>query len=310
VELTAQDGVHSSRAGQPLPVLSSLDSLTPVMAHVAGLGLGPPPVFIIDAQADSVAHYRQWHKGGRQFVVRADAAPKVQALGENLSLGAVADRIAGTLAFHGEVLYKGRKLRQYVGETPVILTRAARPHRVSPSRRGRKNLPGEPLALRLVVSELRQDSGKVVTRWLLLTNLPATVDASTVATWYLWRWRIEDCHKQLKGAGQQVEDWQQESVAALAKRLCVALMSLALVWRLARDASPEAADLRTVLVRLSGRQIKRGQGRRTFTESALLAGLGVLMPMLALLQETSPAQLLKLIHKVMPLWPLGRHDSG
>jgi hypothetical protein len=309
VELIAKDGVHSSRSLQTLAATSSLDSLTPVMEHVAGLGLGQPPVFIIDAEADSVAHYRQWHKAGRWFVVRADAAPKVQALGQNLSLGTVADRIAGTLRLTGEVLYKGRQLRQYVGQTPVTLTRAARPHRVTQGRR-RQNLPGEPLTLRLVVSELRDDFGQMETRWLLLTNLPATVDAATVATWYLWRWRIEDCHKQLKGAGQQVEDWQQESAEALAKRLCVALMSLALVWRLARDESTEGANLREVLVRLSGRQIKRGKGRRTFTESALLAGLGVLMPMLALLQDTSPAQLLKLIHAALPLWPPGRHESG
>ena len=310
VELLAQDGVHSSRAGKALPVLSSLDSLTPVMAYVADLGLGKRPVFIIDAEADSVGHFRQWHKAGRLFVVRADAAPKVQALGANLSLGTVADRIAGTLAFQGQVSYKGRTLRHYVGETPVTLTRPARPHRVGTGRRWQKNLPGAPLPLRLVVSELRDDSGQVVTRWLLLTNLPASVDAATVARWYLWRWRIEDCHKQLKGAGQQVEDWQQESAEALAKRLCVALMSVALVWQLARDESTAGAKLREVLVRLSGRQIKRGKGRRTFTESALLAGLGVLMPMLALLQDTSPAQLVELIRAAMPLWPLGRHDCG
>ena len=42
-------------------------------------------------------------------------------------------------------------------------------------------------------------------RWLLLTNLPASVQAATVALWYYWRWRIESFFKLLKGAGAEFE---------------------------------------------------------------------------------------------------------
>jgi hypothetical protein len=310
VQLIAKDGVHSTRTPQLLPVISSLDSLMPVMDHVRQLNLGKPPVFIIDAEADSVGHYRQWDQAGQFFIVRADSQPRVEALGQKLSLGALADQIAGTLGYGGKVLYKGRPLRQYAGQTSVTLTRPARRHRVTAGQPRHQNVPGEPLALRLVVSELRDDSGRRVARWLLLTNVPPSVEPADVAQWYLWRWRIEDCHKQLKGAGQQIENWQQESAGALGKRLCVALMSLALVWRLARDASAEAGAFRDVLVRLSGRQIKRGKGQRTFTESALLAGLGVLLPMLALLQESTASELQQMLHAFLPLTPQNRHDSG
>jgi len=55
-------------------------------------------------------------------------------------------------------------------------------------------------------------------------------DAATVARWYYWRWRIESYHKLLKGAGQQVEQWQQESAAALARRLLVAAMAWTAAW--------------------------------------------------------------------------------
>ena len=62
-------------------------------------------------------------------------------------------------------------------------------------------------------------------------------------------------------------------------------MACVVVWRLARDTRHEAAELRNMLIRLGGRQMKRGKKHRGFTEPALLAGLGVLIPMLLLLQE-------------------------
>ena len=51
-------------------------------------------------------------------------------------------------------------------------------------------------------------------------------------------------------------------------------MAGVVVWQLARNPAPEASALRPLLVRLSGRQLKRGTA---FTEPALLAGLGILL---------------------------------
>jgi hypothetical protein len=140
----------------------------------------------------------------------------------------------------------------------------------------------------------------VLARWLLLTNLPGSVPAATVALWYYWRWGIEGYHKLLKGAGQQVEHWQQETAAALARRLAVAAMACVVVWRLARDDRPEAAELRQVLVRLSGRQVRRGKDAPGYTEPALLAGLGVLVPMLLLLERHDLDDLRRLTCYVLP----------
>ena len=150
----------------------------------------------------------------------------------------------------------------------------------------------------------------------MLTNLPASeaADAATVALWYYWRWRIESYHKLLKGAGQQVEHWQQETPAALARRLLVAAMACVVVWRLARDERPQAAAMRDVLVRLSGRQMKRGRDRATgarrrrFTEPALLAGLGVLLPMLELLERHDVAELRAMAEAALP--GLLRREGG
>lgn len=316
LELRAADGVHSTRAAAPLRAgIPSLDTLGPVMTHVAasldlgGVGVGVTPVFVVDREADSVGHYRAWAAAGHRCLVRADDRPRVaDERGGTRPLGEVADllkRRGGAFADAGEISFAGRPARQFVAEAAVVLTRPARTHRVDP-RTGEavhRNVAGAALPLRLVVSEVRDEhTGKVLARWLLLlTNVPASdADAATVARWYYWRWRIESYHKLLKGAGQQVEHWQQETAAALARRLCVAAMACVVVWRLARDERPQAAEFRDVLVRLSGRQVRRGKGARGFTEPALLAGLGVLVPMLALLEEYDVGELRALARQVLP----------
>jgi hypothetical protein len=230
--------------------------------------------------------------------------------GATRPLGAVADllkRRAGGGAFAdadaGVVEFRGRPARQFVAETPVVPARPARTHRVDPrtGRAAHRNVAGDPLPLRLVVSEVRDDAaGRVPARWLLLTDLPPSVPAATVARWYYWRWRIEGYHKLLKGAGQQVESWQQETAAALARRLLVAAMACVVVWRLARGDRPAAAELRGVLVRLSGRQMRRGAGAPGFAEPALLAGLGVLVPMLVLLEREDLDRLRTLARDALP----------
>jgi hypothetical protein len=310
LELRAADGVHSTRSGVTLRARSSLDAVGPVMLHVAGLDLGRTPVSVIDREGDSVGHYRRWHAQGHKFLVRGDDNRNVLHEGRERKLGQVASLLKrrGELLDTRAVEFKGKPARQFVGETAVVLHRPARRHRVN-KRTGRarhKLVPGVPLAMRLVVSEVRDAAGKVLARWLLLTNLGAEVSAATAALWYYWRWRIEGYHKLLKGAGQQVEGWQQETAAALARRLVVAAMACVVVWNLARDDRPRAAEMRDVLVRLSRRQIKRGKrpdGKpaRGFTEPALLAGMGVLIPMLDLLETHDLAELRALAATVLPV---------
>src|SRR5262249_55560427 len=140
----------------------------------------------------------------------------------------------------------------------------------------------------LVVSRVCDATGTTAAVWYLLTGVPAEVDTATVALWYYWRWRIESLFKLLKSAGQQVEDWQQQGSGALTKRLLVAAMACALVWRLGRLETAEGATLRRLLVRLSGRQVARG---REFTAPALLAGLWSLLAMLEVLQGHSVEEL-------------------
>jgi Transposase DDE domain len=306
LDLRASNGVHSTRANAPLKALSALDGLAPVMEHIHALTTlwGKKPVFVIDREADSVGHFRQWRRSDWDYLVRADDERRVLHEGQEHRLDEVARLLKRRGAFTEvrPVEFQGKPAEQFIAETIVVLHRPARTHRVN-KRTGKathKNVAGEPLPLRLVISEVRDELGRVLARWLLLVNLSSSVPAATVALWYYWRWRIESYHKLLKGAGQEIECWQQETPEALARRLTVAAMACVVVWRLARDDRPQAAELRDVLVRLSGRQMKRGKKFRGFTEPALLAGLGVLIPMLLLLQEYDVDDLRRLAAAVLP----------
>jgi hypothetical protein len=330
LDLRAEGGVYTTRCDVPLPPPSQLDGLGPVMGHVESLGLARPVVYVVDREADSVGHYRDWHKAGRRFLVRADDNRVVLHEGRERKLPGVVKLLRRRKAFKDEraVVLDGRRARLFVAETWVTLHRPARQHRVD-RKTGRKKkrvqVAGEPLPLRLVVTEVRDEhTGKVLARWLLLTDLPgagppAGVDAATVALWYYWRWRIESYHKLLKSAGQEAECWQQETAQAVARRLAVASMAGVVVWKLARDDSPEAEEFRGVLVRLSGRQMKRGRApdgtpRRTFTEPALMAGLGVLLAALHLLERHDADDLRRMADAALPgLIPPAaqpRRDSG
>jgi hypothetical protein len=297
-DLRAASGVHSSRSDEVQANESCLDELAPVLAYLDQQQLGLPLVHLIDREADSVMHYRQWHAAGHLFVVRADDSRLVDHEGQELSLTAVIACLAQRQSFQDvrEVAFHGRPARQWVAETVVTLTRPACLHRVVDGKKKRKKVSGPPLTLRLIVSRVYDKAGVLVAQWLLLTNVPPEVEAATVALWYYWRWRIESFFKMLKGAGQQVEHWQQETALALARRLLVASMACVLVWQLARSTAPGAAPLRDLLVRLSGRQMKQG---KTFTEPALLAGLWVLLAMLEVLQQHEVADLQRLAQQAL-----------
>lgn len=284
--LHCAEGLHTTRSAEVAPAATHLDELTGRWEHLASLALGRPLVHVVDREGDSVGHYRQWEK--HWFLVRAKGGQRVEWEGQSALLSSVATQLKKRLVFCRDVPWHGQEARQYVGETTVVLKRAARPRR-----RGQKRacVAGPPVTLRLVVSEVRTASGRVLAQWLLLSNVPAAVAAARLALWYYWRWRIESFFKLLKSAGQQLEHWQQESGLALAKRLLVVSAALVLVWELGRAESPAAEELRGVLVRLSGRQMKWGCA---WTAPALLEGVWVLLAMLQLLEHNDLSRLCEL----------------
>lgn len=295
-ELTDAQGVLTTRSARRLPARSHLDALTLNLNHVEQLGLGKTAVHIIDAEADSIGHLRRWDAKKWKFLTRGDEIRWVKWKGEQMKVAAIVPQLE--MRYAREVEYKGRAAQQYVSETPVTLHRAAHQHRMVNGRHLRQSRKGKPLDLRLVVSEIRDEAGAVLSRWLLWTNLGREVDAETIVLWYYWRWTIESYFKLLKRAGHHLEQWQQTCAAAIARRLLVAAMACVVVWALARSQAPQAAETRQLLVRLSGRLIKRGV---EFTEPALLAGMWVLLAMVDTLENYSPEKLRRLAAQFLPL---------
>ncbi len=81
-----------------------------------------------------------------------------------------------------------------------------------------------------------------------------------------------------------MEHWQQESGEAIARRLLVAAMACVIVWNLQRQETPQAEETKQLLVRLSGRRMKRGV---PYTAPALLAGYFVVRSICDLLEHGS-----------------------
>jgi hypothetical protein len=292
-ELLSSEGVLSSRFDEPQPFTTALDDLAPMMQFICELPLGKRPVFIIDAEGDSIWHWRKWQASNFLFLARGDDDRKVRLGGkdgEEMLLPAVAERLAKQKAFRRvrKVDYEGRRVGQYVAEAAVVVDRPAWLQRTVNGHRRRLVRVGVALPLRLVVTELRDKDGTVLERWYLLTNVPAEVKAATIALWYYWRWKIETYHKLLKSAGQHVEHWQQENGRALLKRLLVASMACVLAWRLGNSQAPQAAAARKVVMRLSGRQLEHG---KDYTLEGLLAGVWVLLAMVALLEWVPAPQI-------------------
>lgn len=286
--------VYSTMHKRPRPCEKHLDELSARLDWIDARGWKKPLIHIVDREADSVAHWREWSAQGRCFLIRAKNAPAVYFEGQQVKPMDLAERLTYQRA--GDVLYKGRPACQSVAEVRVVITRKAKPAQKVDGKRVAP-IAGKPLALRLVVSRIHDAQGKLLAQWLLLTNAPDAVDAQTIARWYYYRWQIESMFKLLKGAGQQMEDWLQDDAMAIAKRLVVASCACVLVWQLAAATSPQALEIQDFLVRISGRQTKR---TKPVTAPALLNGLWLLLSTLTLLEHYDIDQLKQYAQFVFP----------
>lgn len=305
LRLRTARGLLRTRDDATDPARCHVDELRDVMDEARRWNLGKTLVHVVDREADSVAHYRDWQSRGHQFLVRADGDRLVLWQGREQPL----DDVASALPFQDVVDARGRPEvvtvrggagRLQVAETAVTLHRPAKTNtgEKTPGGHARKReVPGPPLTLRLVVTRVVDEHGVVLAEWKLLSNADAAFDAATLGRWYAWRWRIETFHKLLKTAGLNAEAWQQETGEAFLRRLCVASMACLTVWHLQRDDSEAAAKLRKVLVRLSGRQMAH---RVESTAPALLAGLEKLLALDDLLQTEDVEEILALARQVLP----------
>ncbi|MDQ7084707.1 MAG: transposase [Sulfurovum sp.] len=131
------------------------------------------------------------------------------------------------------------------------------------------------------MERLVDEDNNIVAQWMLLSNVPKEVTATTIGTWYYHRWKIESYFKLLKSSGFNLESWQQETPMALFRRLLVVSYATLFVWKIERSEEKNAPAVRKFLVQLSGRLIEKN---KEFTTPALLSGLWVFMKMMNVLK--------------------------
>ena len=76
---------------------------------------------------------------------------------------------------------------------------------------------------------------------------------------------------------RELDHWQQESGIAIMNRLLVASMAAVMIWSLQQTTSVDAVEFKDLLVKLSGKTVKRS---KPHTSGALLSGLFVLLRIL------------------------------
>jgi hypothetical protein len=294
---------------EPAPeVAPHLEQILPTMEASPQWMLGKPIVHVIDREADSIGHWRKWDAAGHKVLIRTDDR-RVLWKGSRAKLSGIRQELHAQGEYYdaGSALYHGRPAKLLVTETAVTLDLPART--LIKDEKGQTkqvSVPGPPLPMRLILTRVEDENGNLLAEWYLLTNVPAEwANAALLARCYYWRWRIETYFKLLKSHGFQLEDWLQETGEAIARRLLVVSMACVTVWQLLADESPPAQELKTILVRLSGRQMKRN---RPFTAPALLAGLWALLSMLETLEQydvTALKDLLSKVHLPVPLLKTG-----
>jgi len=281
MHLKTAETLHSTASEPPDVDAHHLDQLAPTMEEAKQWGLERRIVHIIDREADSLGRLRSWAPAGHLFLVRSDDR-RVLWNGESWLISEIADHFDSQLLFEpvGDAKFHGNVVSQEVAHTDIVLHR---PH--SEVIDGEKRqVRGEPLPVRLVVTRLIDDKDFIVAQWTLLTNVfDDGISAHQIALWYYWRWRIETFFKLLKSHGQELEQWQQQSGEAIARRILVASMACVIVWSLQHDDSEQAEATKKILVRLSGRQMKYGC---VSTAPALLAGYMTLLSINDLLTQT------------------------
>ena len=297
VTLTTADAVLSTRPDGPTDhPPAHVDQLLPAMAAIADLGLNARLVHVVDREADSVGHWRAWDpahvvrvRADDRQVLRDDQPTTLSATHSDL-LARGGFRDAGVVPYHGQ------PARLFVAEAGVVLHKAAK-RRVG----GRSTaVPGRPVGLRFVATEVRDGDGRVLARWWLLTNAPGEWGtAADVAQWYSDRWRIESTFKLLKGAGWDVEGWRQRTGEGLLRKLLVAIAGCVEVWRLERRTDASAEWLKELLMRLSGRQVKRS---KPVTTAGLLAGLWVWQSARAVVADHGADTVEHLLDQHLPLF--------
>ena len=271
INLVNETSVLSTYKNDISHASTHLDELAGRIAYIETCPFTKECIHIIDREGDSVHFMRALED--KKWLVRCKGGNHVTHDSKSIRIDTLASQLTFTTT--RDILYSCKKVEQQLAEVNVQITR---PARVKKEDGKKHNISGKAVSARLIVSKILDQEGKLIS-W-----------------WYYWRWSIESFFKLLKTAGMHIESWQQESAEAVARRLLVACMACVFVWQIAEAKGPEASELRDLLIRLSGRQMKYGV---KFTRPALFSGLCSLLNTLELVQRYDVQDLQNTLRKII-----------
>ncbi len=252
-------GVLTTQSATLIADVAQLDALIDAMQFLDAQQWGKPAVHILDLEADSIIHLSQWDSDQHYFVVRGKELASVIHEGRRKRLIDVAEQIEFR---NGGAVAVGPNLvaQELIGEATARIDRPGCPNRqVDGKKQFRKRVYGHQVKVRLIVSQLRLPDETIMAQRVLISNLADEVKAETISQFYYWRWSIESFFKLMKSGGHQLEQWQQESAEAIGKRLLLAAMASVTTWQIMRAKGGQGERVRGLLIRLSGRQVRRGK---------------------------------------------------
>ena len=234
---------------------------------------------VIDREGDSVGFLRDIKD--ELFLIRVRNQPTIHWIEKDLKINgkALSNQLEHKLI--KKIKYKNQIMTLHGCEVDIEVKIQQSIDRRIDGKRVQKRIDGEPVKARFISVKLLDKNNKEISRWLLLSNVAEDISLDTLVTWYYYRWNIESYFKLLKSSGHQLESWQQKTPKAIFRRLIIVSYACVLVWQLANAKDKKAEELRTLLVRLSGRQMSYGTD---FTYPALFAGLWSFLSMMELME--------------------------
>ena len=294
-ELRTAHGLLSSQTDSVLPFTDHLEQAQRAAQYARAVLPERELVHIGDREFDDLALLRSL--GDQSFVIRAQHLKRrVLQDGRESSLKSVTDSLPlipmGTVERREKTAM--RTYSVFIAETKVILHGLSQ--RGVATKRSRPQ-PGIPLAVRVVVTELRSDA-KSPLRWVLLTNLSDSLEH--VVQLYLWRWRIERLFYLVK-CGFQLEQWNQESGDRIARRLGITHLAAMVLYQLqSQESAPDASALLRTLASMGG---WLGRKRDPIGPIVLMRGMMRLLSTLELLDQYGEAELRQLAARLRPGHP-------
>lgn len=291
-ELRNSQGLLSSQSEQVLPFSGHLEQTERAVDAVERMLPGRSLVHLCDREYDDLALQR--HMGKRQQVIRCQHLNRVvQVHGEPRSLRSQIQRVK--LRHAAEVVRRvegGQKNYQlWVGETEVEFAGAALRGVASKKRKPQK---GETLRMRVVVSELRNETDKTL-HWVLLTNL--TDSAEAVVGAYLLRWKVERIFWLAK-LGFRLEQWHQESAVRVGRRLLLVQLAAMAVYQLMQQSEPTTVELIQRLALLGGWP---GRKKVPIGPTVLMRGVMIFIAAVQLCQQLGQRELFQMARSLEPL---------